>query len=117
MRTSALLSLAASSVVLLAPAMSAQAECDPRVIVSPTHFPRTSQLRSQEGVVFLEVKVDESGRVSETQLLRSSGFELLDRAASASVRHRWVFDVTNCARKDLPASDLVSVEYRYVPEK
>lgn len=115
MRTSSLLSLAASSVVLLS-SLSAQAACDPRVLTSQTHFPRISQQRAQEGVVLLEVKVDASGRVSETQLLRSSGYGLLDRAATASVLNRWVFDVSGCERKDLPASDLISVEYRYDAE-
>jgi protein TonB len=113
MRTSTLLLLATSSAALLSSATTVQAECDPHVITSPTHFPIQSRMRAQQGVVFLEVKIDESGRVSETQLLRSSGYGLLDRAATSSVRKRWVFDVTNCQRKDLPASDLVSVEYRY----
>jgi TonB family protein len=113
MRTSTLLSLAASSVVLLTSSLSARAECDPRILESRTHFPRTSQLRAQQGVVLLEVKVDESGRVSETQLLRSSGYQMLDRAASRSVLRSWVFDVSNCERKDLPATDWISVEYRY----
>jgi TonB family protein len=113
MRISTPLVLATSMAALLSSAVSAQAECDPRVLASPTHFPIQSRLRGQEGVVFLEVKVDESGRVSETQLLRSSGFGRLDRAASRSVREQWLFDVTNCERKDLPASDLITVEYRY----
>lgn len=116
MRISTLLLLAVSP-VLMTSSLSAKAECDPRLLDSPTHFPRTSQLRAQQGVVQLEVKVDESGRVSETQLLRSSGHALLDRAATASVLKRWVFDVAGCARKDLPATDLVSIEYRYAPER
>ncbi|HEY8540480.1 MAG TPA: TonB family protein, partial [Steroidobacteraceae bacterium] len=65
-----------------------------------------------QGAVLLEVKVDESGRVSATQLLRSSGYERLDRMASVSARKRWVFDVTSCERKDLPATDVVAVEFR-----
>jgi protein TonB len=117
MRTSTLLLLATSSASLLGSALPAQAECDPRVVTSPTRFPVQAQERAQEGVVFLEVKVDASGRVSETRLLRSSGFNRLDRAAAASVRNEWLFDVSNCARKDLPASDLISVEYRYEPAK
>ena len=112
MRTSTLLLLAASSAVLFASSSATQAACDPTVIQSPTAFPMQSQLRGQKGVVFLEVTVDESGRVSATQLLRSSGHKRLDQAASASIRGRWVFDVTACERKDLPVSDLIAVEYR-----
>jgi protein TonB len=111
MRTPTLLLLAASSAVLFA-APAAQAGCDPTVIQSPTRFPLQSQLRGQDGVVFLEVTVDADGRVSATQLLRSSGHKRLDRAADASIRDGWRFDVTKCARKDLPVSDLIQVEYR-----
>ena len=111
MRTPTLLLLAASAAVLFA-APPAQAACDPTVIQSPTRFPLQSQLRGQDGVVFLEVTVDETGRVSATQLLRSSGHKRLDRAADASIRDSWKFDVSKCNRKDLPVSDLIAVEYR-----
>jgi protein TonB len=113
MRISTVLLLAAGSVTLFASSAPARAACDPTVIRSPTHFPLQSRQRGQQGVVFLEVTVDPSGRVSATQLLRSSGHERLDHAASMSIRERWVFDVTSCERKDLPATDLVTVEYRY----
>lgn len=112
MRASLLL-LATGSAALLA--STARAECDPHVVTSPTHFPLMAQTRGEQGTVLLEVKVDESGRVSETQLLRSSGYERLDRVASLSARNRWVFDVTGCERKDLPATDVVAVEFRIGP--
>jgi protein TonB len=103
--------LATGSAALLA--SSARAECDPQVVMSRTHFPAAAQMRGQQGTVLLEVKVDESGRVSETQLIRSSGHERLDRIAAVSARKRWVFDVTGCERKDLPATDVVAVEFRF----
>ena len=112
MRSSTLLLLAMSTVALFASSSATQAACDPTVVQSPTKFPLQSQLRGQAGVVFLEVTVDESGHVSATQLLRSSGHKRLDQAASVSIRDQWVFDVTTCERKDLPASDLIAVEYR-----
>jgi TonB family protein len=112
MRITTLLLLAASSVALFASSPASHAACDPTVIQSPTKFPLQSQLRGQKGVVFLEVTVDESGRVAATRLLRSSGHKRLDRAATASIRAEWVFDVTSCQRKDLPANDLIAVEYR-----
>jgi TonB family protein len=117
MRTSNLLLLATSSALLLTATVTAQAACDPTVVASPTRYPLQSQVRGQQGVVFLEVKVDESGRVEKTRLLRSSGHERLDRAASLSIRDSWQFNVTGCERKDLPASDLIAVEYRYDSEK
>jgi TonB family protein len=112
MRTSTLL-LLASSALALGSASSAIAACDPQVVASPTHFPVQSRARGQQGVVELEVTVDESGRVSSTELVRSSGHGFLDRAAERSARKLWQFDVTNCERKDLPATDRIAVEYRY----
>jgi TonB family protein len=111
MRTSILLLLATSS-ALLTTTFDAQATCDPTVVASPTRYPLQSQVRGQEGIVFLEVKVDESGHVADTQVLRSSGYNRLDRAASLSIRDGWLFNVTGCERKDLPISDLIRVEYR-----
>ena len=113
MRTPTLLLLAASSAALFASSPASQAACDPTVVKSPTYFPLQSQLRGQTGTVLLEVTVDESGKVSTAELLESSGHKRLDQAATASIRERWRFDVTSCERKDLPVSDLVSVEYRH----
>lgn len=110
MKTSALLLLATSSIFLASPAT--EAACAPTVSASPTSFPLRSQQRGQKGVVVLNVKVDSSGRVADAQVLRSSGFRLLDRAATSSIRERWMFDVTSCERKDLPASNLITIEYR-----
>lgn len=112
MRTSTLLLLAASSAVLFVASPVTQAACDPTVIHSPTKFPLQSQLRGQKGTVLVEVTVDAAGRVAATQLVRSSGHKRLDLAASASIRDGWKFDVTSCERKDLPANDLIAVEYR-----
>jgi len=105
--------LAVVSVSPLVPALAAaQSECAPHVIVSPTKFPARSQLRGQEGIVFLDVKIDESGRVASTELARSSGYRLLDHAAQQSVQTDWRFDVSDCTRKDLPATERIAVEYR-----
>lgn len=92
---------------------SAQAAgCSPRVMQGPAEFPARAELRGHSGTVFLEVVVDENGRAKNAKLHKSSGHRLLDRAAVASVRERWIFDVSTCERKDLPAHQVVSVEYR-----
>jgi TonB family protein len=113
MRTSTVLLLAAGASSFLGLAPIVQAACDPQVVSSPTRFPVQSRARGQQGIVYLEVKVDEAGRVSETEIVGSSGHGFLDRAAARSARKLWQFDVTNCERKDLPATDQVSVEFRY----
>ena len=105
--------LATASFALLAPAFaSADGSCAPRVVESPTKFPLQSQARGQKGIVYVDVTVDENGRATRTELRRSSGHYMLNRAATESIRHRWVFDVSNCERKDLPATNRYAVEYQ-----
>lgn len=105
--------LATISASLLLPAFAnAETVCKPHVVESQTKFPARAQLRGQEGVVYINVKVDENGRAASTELHQSSGYRLLDRAAERSVQENWVFDVSDCVRKDLPANHLVAVDYR-----
>ena len=105
------LTILAASASLLSPTLASADTCAPHVVQSETKFPIRSQLRGHEGVVYLNVSVDENGRAQSAALERSSGYRLLDRAAKSSVSD-WVFDVSSCERKDLPANHLVAVEYR-----
>jgi TonB family protein len=104
--------LAATPLLISAPSIAAPSACETHAIESPTKFPMRSQLRGQEGIVYLNVKIDENGRVASTDLQRSSGYRLLDRAAQQSALKDWVFDVSQCARKDLPIDQVIAVEYR-----
>jgi TonB family protein len=101
---------AAASLPLAQPA--AAADCSPRIVQSHTHFPMRSQLRGQQGTVYLNVSIAENGNAVSTRLNRSSGYRLLDRAAGKSVLEQWVFDVSSCQRQDLPTEYLVAVEFR-----
>lgn len=89
--------------------------CTPRVVQSDTKFPLASQLRHQTGTVYIAVSIDENGRAQTAAVQESSGYYRLDRAARQSVISNWVFDVSGCERKDLPADHLVAVEYRSQP--
>lgn len=104
--------LAIASTLFALPAVADEAACEPRVLESPTAFPMRSQVRGQEGIVYVDVKIDASGRAASTELLRSSGHRTLDRAAEQSIRNSWVFDISDCVRKDLPATHRVAVDYR-----
>jgi len=104
--------LAIASISSLLPALATAQTCTPHALESPTKFPMRSQLRGQAGIVYLNIRVDENGRATSTELARSSGHRLLDRAAQESVRSDWLFDVSDCTRKDLPANHLIAVEYR-----
>lgn len=56
----------------------------------PPVYPRAARAKAQEGTVLLEVEVLPTGRCGEVNVLSSSNYPLLDRAALKSVR-RWVF--------------------------
>ena len=96
-------------------ALAADDACTPRVVQSETKFPLASQLRHQTGTVYIAVSIDENGRAQTAAVQESSGYRRLDRAAANSVISNWVFDVSGCERRDLPADHLVAVEYRSQP--
>ena len=60
-----------------------------RTWVEP-RYPRSAQRRNQQGVVLLNVIVDERGNPSKVSVLESSGYPLLDKAAIDAV-NRWSF--------------------------
>jgi TonB family protein len=103
--------LAAATALLTSPVASAETTCKPRLIEKHTSFPLTSQIRGQEGVVYMNVVIDENGRAQRADLQHSSGYSKLDRAAARSAVDNWVFDVSACERKDLPVTHLIAVEY------
>lgn len=57
---------------------------------SQPRYPRSAQRRNQQGVVMLEVTVDEDGRALTISVLESSGFDALDKSAIAAVEN-WEF--------------------------
>lgn len=57
---------------------------------SPPPYPLLARRRNYEGEVLLEVLVTAEGRVGSVRLVKSSGHEILDRAAMKGVR-RWLF--------------------------
>jgi TonB family protein len=102
----------AIAIATLAVISSAEGACDPRIVTTTTEFPMRSQLRGQEGIVALDLTIDASGHVAATQIAQSSGHRLLDRAARESALNDWQFDVSNCARGDLPINRHIAIEYR-----
>ena len=108
---SSLATLAAAAALLTAPLASADTTCKPHLVQKETSFPLGSQIRGQEGTVYMNVTIDENGRAKSADLNRSSGYSKLDRAATRSAVQNWVFDVSACERKDLPITHVVAVEY------
>ncbi len=56
----------------------------------PPNYPTRAQRRGLEGVVILDVSVNEAGEVKDLTVFQSSGHKILDRAAMNSVK-KWLF--------------------------
>ncbi|MEX2961469.1 TonB family protein [Microbulbifer sp. TYP-18] len=57
----------------------------------PPRYPPLARKRGQEGIVLVEIWLDERGRQTKLTLLESSGVAVLDEAAIAAVSH-WQFE-------------------------
>jgi protein TonB len=56
----------------------------------PPVYPASARRRHQEGVVTMQVWVDDKGRAGQIRVTRSSGVAVLDEAAQAAVNN-WIF--------------------------
>lgn len=74
-------------------------------------YPATSRRMGEEGTVRLRVLVDESGRPQEVNILNSSGFERLDRAAIDAVK-RWRFEAATDGRNAVRAWTQVAITFK-----
>jgi protein TonB len=54
-------------------------------------YPRIARIRGYQGNVLLDVLVNQNGKVNDLKIYKSSGYPILDRAASSSVKH-WLFE-------------------------
>ncbi|MDC7708120.1 energy transducer TonB [Vogesella indigofera] len=82
-----------------------------RVRFSPKPpYPALSRELGEEGVVLLRISVGVGGEFEQVQLLRSSGFVRLDRAARDGVRS-WRFDAAWQAGQ--PVADSIDIPVRF----
>jgi protein TonB len=54
-------------------------------------YPRKARRLGYEGIVMLKVLIDENGRVDHLTVLKSCGYDILDRAALSAVK-KWLFE-------------------------
>jgi protein TonB len=74
-------------------------------------YPELARQRGQEGLVILDVDVDERGYAVKVAVKRSSGFSLLDDAALKRVG-RWRFRPAQAGGISVAGHVLVPVEFR-----
>jgi protein TonB len=57
----------------------------------PPSYPGSAQRNHYEGTVMVEIAVEASGEISQVKVYKSSGYGVLDDAATDVVKHRWRF--------------------------
>ncbi|WP_137888276.1 energy transducer TonB [Pseudomonas sp. 2FE] len=77
---------------------------------APPRYPTQAKRRNQQGVVLLEVRLDERGRQRALQVLRSSGVASLDAAAVQAVA-AWRFRPETEDGRAVPSRVQIPVEF------
>lgn len=77
-------------------------------------YPYQAIRENQQGVVVLEIFVDQSGHPTSVEIAQSSGFPLLDQSALWTVR-RWKFDPAHVGF--IPTHARIRVPIRFTLEK
>lgn len=54
-------------------------------------YPRRARRKGYEGIVILEVLVNENGKVEDLKVFKSSGYKILDKSALSAVQ-KWLFE-------------------------
>lgn len=76
----------------------------------PPIYPAQARRRNQQGVVLVEVRLDERGGLREMKLLRSSGIESLDEAAMNAVAS-WRFRPEAQDGEPVPSRVRIPIEF------
>ncbi|WP_435635032.1 energy transducer TonB [Pseudomonas solani] len=76
----------------------------------PPIYPAQARRRNQQGVVLVEVRLDERGGLREMKLLRSSGIESLDEAAINAVAS-WRFRAEVQDGEPVPSRVRIPIEF------
>ncbi|MBB4821742.1 protein TonB [Pseudomonas alcaligenes] len=76
----------------------------------PPIYPAQARRRNQQGVVLVEIRLDERGGLREMKLLRSSGIESLDEAAMSAVAS-WRFRPEVQDGEPVPSRVRIPIEF------
>ncbi len=94
---------------------SVELKANPDYYQNPApEYPELARQMRQEGLVLLEVDVDRQGAPIKVEIIKSSGFRLLDQAAFKAVSH-WKFQPGSVG--NIPVESTVTVPIRYRLEK
>lgn len=76
----------------------------------PPKYPRMARRKKYQGVVILDVLVNQNGGVGDIRIFRSSGYSILDKAAINAVKG-WLFEPGK--RGDMPVDMRVTVPVHF----
>ena len=100
---------------LLTPRAQVKVEARPDYIQNPPPaYPELAKKMRQGGMVMLSVDVDRAGDPVNVEIIQSSGYSLLDQAASKAVRH-WKFQPGSIG--SVPVESTVTVPIRFRLER
>jgi TonB family protein len=74
-------------------------------------YPSAARRRNLEGVTLVEITIDAAGGVGETNIVESSGHEMLDRAALETVK-TWKYERRSTGAPLLPLSERIRFVFR-----
>ncbi|MFZ3186337.1 MAG: energy transducer TonB, partial [Pseudomonas sp.] len=77
---------------------------------APPRYPAQARRRNQQGVVMIEVRLDERGEQRELKLLRSSGVDSLDQAALDAVAV-WRFQAEVRDGQSVPSRVQIPIQF------
>lgn len=75
------------------------------------HYPDIARREGKEGRVLLRVLVDEEGRTKAIEINKSSGHDMLDRAAAAAIK-KWRFVPARAGTKPIETWVKVPIEFQ-----
>ncbi len=84
----------------------------PRYLNNPKPiYPQEAKQRGVQGEVTLRVEVLRSGQVGQIEIRKSSGYEILDRSALATVK-QWQFVPAKRGKESIPLWVNIPIKFR-----
>lgn len=84
----------------------------PKIIEqSPVVYPSVARVMALEGRVILKVNISDKGTVTDTEIIKSSGYEILDKAAVNSVI-KWRFIPAQINGKAIASNIVVPIKFQ-----
>lgn len=85
--------------------------------ILPDEYPMFSARAGEEGQVILKSAIDETGKVTDVQLIASSGYPRLDQVAINAVRRRFAYEPATLDGRPIASTFTTFVEFFILPPR